>query len=147
MGKHLIDNQQQHNSVLVLKSEFNTTWNNFNASELVNTILGYWHDWLQHAETGNYTLKFPRYSMDRADIEDTETELTIPLTDLDSLVTPLPDVHKLDILNRRMIVSHKCTHNLFNLTSLWKKIVLLTWTSMSFRTIQISQVSIVLIWT
>ena len=118
MGKHLIDNQQQHNSVLVLKSEFNTTWNYFNTSELGNTILGYWHDWLQHAETGNYTLKFPHYSMDRADLEDTETELTIPLTDLDGLVTPLPDVHKLDILNRRMIVRVKICFHKSNLPTL-----------------------------
>ena len=123
--KRLIDNRPQHDAVLVLKSEFNTAWNYFNASELGNTILGYWRDWLQHAETGNYTLKFPRYSVDRADLEETETELTILLTDLDGLVTPLPDVCKLDILKRRMIVSRKRTRNLFDLTTLWKKIVLL----------------------
>ena len=52
-------------------------------------------------------------------------ELTIPLTDLNGLVTPLPNVRKLDILKRRMIVSRKHTCNLFNLTTLGKKIVLL----------------------
>jgi hypothetical protein len=36
----------------------------------------------------------------------------------------LPDVRKLDILNRRVIVSRKRTRNLFDLTSRWKKIVL-----------------------
>ena len=41
------------------------------------------------------------------------------------MVTLLPDVCKLDILNRRMIVSRKRTCNLFNLTSLWKNIMLL----------------------
>jgi hypothetical protein len=84
--------------------------------------------------------------VDRAYLEETKTELTIPLTDLDGLVTPLPDVRKLDILNRRMIVSCKCTHNLFDLTTLWKKKVLLNMTSISFKTIQIWQVSIAPIW-
>jgi hypothetical protein len=40
--KHLNDNKVPHDQVLVLKSEFNMTWDYFNASELGNTILGFW---------------------------------------------------------------------------------------------------------
>jgi hypothetical protein len=36
----------------------------------------------------------------------------------------MPDVRKINILNRRMIVSRKRTKNLFDLTSLWKKTVI-----------------------
>jgi hypothetical protein len=36
----------------------------------------------------------------------------------------MPDIRKLDILNRRMIVSRKRKRNLFDLTSQWKKLVL-----------------------
>ena len=38
----------------------------------------------------------------------------------------MPDIRKLDILNRRMIVSRKRKRNLFDLTSQWKKLVLAT---------------------
>jgi hypothetical protein len=37
----------------------------------------------------------------------------------------LPDVRQLDILKRRTIISRKPTRNLFDLTNLWKNIVLL----------------------
>lgn len=50
--------------VLVLKSEFNTAWNYFSATELGNTILGYWRDWIIHAEQsgGTPSLRYPLYS-------------------------------------------------------------------------------------
>ena len=35
----------------------------------------------------------------------------------------VPDIRRLDILNRRLITSRKRTKNMFDLTSLWKKIV------------------------
>jgi hypothetical protein len=35
-----------------------------------------------------------------------------------------PDIRKTDILNRRMITSRKRTKNLFDFTSLWKKMVI-----------------------
>ena len=37
---------------------------------------------------------------------------------------PIPDIRKLDILQRQMIISRKRTRNLFDLTNLWKNIVL-----------------------
>ena len=43
---------------------------------------------------------------------------------LDGSTQPIPDIRKLDFLNWRMIVSRKRTRNLFNLTNLWKNIVL-----------------------
>jgi hypothetical protein len=113
------DNKVQCDHVLVLKSEFNTTWDYFNASELGNTILGFWRDWLQHAKDNDFNMHYPQYTTDAAE------DLTILVARPDG-VSSIPGICKLDILNRRMIVSHKhtCTHNLFDLTNLWKKIVL-----------------------
>jgi hypothetical protein len=121
--KRLNDNKPQRDHVLVLKSEFNTTWDYFNASELGNTILGYWRDWLQHAEDNNYNMVYPQYTTDAADLSETPTDLTVLVAGPDG-VSGVPDIRKLDILNRRMIVSRKRTRNLFDLTNLWKKIVL-----------------------
>ena len=122
--KRLNDNRQQRDSVLVLKSEFNTAWNYFNASELGNTILGFWRDWLQHAEEGNYNINFPHYTTDRVDLEDTRPGLLSSVIGLDGLPAAIPDIRKLEFLRRRFIVSRKRTRNLFDLTSLWKNIVL-----------------------
>jgi hypothetical protein len=44
--------------------------------------------------------------------------------DVNSLSQLVPDTCKLDFLHRRMIDSCKHTRNLFNLTNLWKNIVL-----------------------
>ena len=38
--------------------------------------------------------------------------------------SPVPDVWTVGLANRKLIVSHKCTRNLFDLTSLWKKMVI-----------------------
>ena len=73
--KHLNETPQQHKAVLDLKSEFNTTWNYFSASELGSTILDFWRDWMQHAEAGQYNLLYPEFTSDRADLEDTAAGL------------------------------------------------------------------------
>jgi hypothetical protein len=69
--KRLNDNKVQRDQVLVLKSEFKTTWDYFNASELGNTILGFWRDWLQHAEDNSYNMHYPQYTTDAADLSET----------------------------------------------------------------------------
>jgi hypothetical protein len=122
-NKRLNDNKDKRDQVLVLKSEFNTTWDYFNASELGSTILEFWRDWLTHAEENNYSLRFPQYSADLADLSETQPDLCTRVTNQDGEHL-LPDIRKLDILNRRMIVSRKRTRNLFDLTNLWKKLVL-----------------------
>jgi hypothetical protein len=88
-----------------------------------NTILGFWRDWLQHAKDGTYSIHYPQYTSDTADLSEMRQELTTPVVALDNVVQ-IPDIRKLDILNRRMIVSRKRTRNLFDLTTLWKKLVL-----------------------
>ena len=121
--KRLNDSRPHTDGVLVLKSEFNTAWNYFSATELGNTILGFWRDWLQHAEDSSYNIHYPQYTGATADLSETRQELTTPVVALDA-VCQIPDIRKLDILNRRMIVSRKRTRNLFDLTTLWKKLVL-----------------------
>jgi hypothetical protein len=79
--------------------------------------------WLQHAKDGTYNIHYPQYTSDTADLSETRQELTTPVVAADTIVQ-LPDICKLDILNRRMIVSRKRTRNLFDLTTLWKKLVL-----------------------
>jgi hypothetical protein len=52
-----------------------------------------------------------------ADLSEMRQELTTPVVASDAVVQ-LPDICKIDILNRRMIVSRKRTRNLFDLTTL-----------------------------
>ena len=45
--------------LLVLKTEFNSAWNYFNAQELSETIFGYWRTSLDKAERGEFTVEYP----------------------------------------------------------------------------------------
>lgn len=110
-------------AVLVLKSEFNTAWNYFSAKELGDTILNYWRSWLVHAENNNYTVIYPKFSASIGNLSDVPRNLTAALETADGL-REMPDIRRTDMLNRRTIVSRKRTRNLFDLTSLWKKIVI-----------------------
>ena len=121
--KRLNEDVRRHDEVLVLKSSFNTAWNYFSATELGNTILGFWRDWLTHAEANTYNIHFPRFSESTGDLE-TSADLEVQLTGSTGPYR-LPDIRKIGILNRRMIVSRKRTRNLFDLTNLWKREVLL----------------------
>lgn len=123
-NKRLNEDRPAPNEVLVLKSEFNTAWNYFSATELGNTVLGYWRDWINRAESNNYNVIFPRFSGDSADLDSTPEELMLTVTESSGEEFFVPDIRKIGILNRRMIVSRKRTRNLFDLTSLWKKTVL-----------------------
>jgi hypothetical protein len=98
--KHLNLMKRQHNSVLVLKSEFNTTWNYFSASELGNTILGFWHDLIQHTETGNYTLSYPEFSSSCSDLEGTNEGLCYFIKDFQGQGHMLPNIRQLNILKQ-----------------------------------------------
>ena len=111
--------------VLVLKSTFNTAWNYFSAKELGDTILGYWHEWILRAESGRYNVLYPKFSAEAGELAGLPFDLGV---EVDTTNGPalVPDIRKINILNRRMIVSRKRTRNLFDLTSLWKKIVLST---------------------
>jgi len=116
--------KQEHNDVLVLKSEFNTAWNYFSARELGDTIIRYWRGWLAAAESGLLKGQYP----DERDLEDL-SEMPMDLL----LHVPstggnwgIPDIWKVGIDKCKVLVSWKRTRNLFDLTSLWKKTVLTT---------------------
>ena len=114
--------------VLVLKSEFNTVWNYFNAKELGETIFNYWREWLKRAEREEFDDEYPRERM--VDFEgflyNPDTGMTTSFLSkfADGSRLHLPDVTKTNLLNRRLITSRKRTQNLFDLTSIWKRIVL-----------------------
>jgi hypothetical protein len=117
--------KQEHDDVLVLKSEFNTAWNYFSARELGDTIIGYWRGWLAAAEAGNFSAQFPD-ERDFKDLEETPLDccLRVPSTQGD---WGIPDIRKTSMQRLdKVIVSRKRTRNLFDLTSLWKKVVLTT---------------------
>jgi len=97
-NKRLQDNKGQCGQVLVLKSEFNTTWNYFNASELGKTILDFWCDWIQHTEDRLYNICFPQYTMDGANLKDLLLQLCSLVMGPDRRSTPLPDIRKIYIL-------------------------------------------------
>jgi len=114
----------ERGDVLVLKSSFNTAWNYFNAKELGDKLLGFWRTWLAKAEAGAYDSQHPKLSANAGDLDvDVDLNLAV-LVDTTDGKRHLPDIRKLDILNRRTIVSRKRTRNLFDLTNLWKNLVL-----------------------
>ena len=108
--------------VLILKSKFNTAWNYFNATELGNTILGYWHEWIECMEHHNFDEEFPWFE-DAIGNVDPRLERML-LVDEGPVGTFVPDIRKINILHRKMLVSRKRTCNLFDLTNLWKKDVI-----------------------
>ena len=118
------ENKQEHDDVLVLKSEFNTTWNYFNAKELGDTILGYWHGWLAAAESGSFSTRYPD-EREVFSLHETTADLCLPLESNGEWCLML-DIRKIGFSNKRVLVSRKHTRNLFDLTSLWKKTVLTT---------------------
>ena len=118
-----IHKSSEHVDVLVLKTEFNLAWNYFNANELSKTIFGYWKTWLSKADKKEFSLEFP------APPEDDKHQIVAMPTDYLYVSMRggeyyVPDIRKLDILNRKLITSRKRTRNLLDLASLWKKTVL-----------------------
>lgn len=126
-AKRLNDTPPARNDVLVLKTEFNSAWNYFNAKELGDTILGYWREAILAIERndfgGKLGLMAPEegYAMDLRDAAYAKSHWFVR-GDGQSDVK-VPDIRRLDILQRRLITSRKRTRNMFDLTSLWKKIV------------------------
>ena len=113
-----------HSDVLVLKSEFNTAWNYFSASQLGDTMIGFWREYLTRADSRTLgSAEFPVFSSAARDLEGLSEALTSDVQ-VTGGVAAVPDLRKLGFLNRRMIVSRKRTRNLFDLTTLWKNIVL-----------------------
>jgi hypothetical protein len=116
--------ETERKQVLVLKSEFNTTWNYFSASQLGDTIIGFWREYLERAESGQCNnMHFPAFSSAAADLKDVPDNLTTLIQTKDGFCA-VPDIRKIGFQNSRTIVSRKRTRNLFDLTSLWKKMVL-----------------------
>jgi hypothetical protein len=118
-----VQNRPDADDVLVLKSVYNTAWNFFSAKEVGDTLFDNWRGWFTNADAGLFSLKHQMYSGSHGGLEDVDPELCSAVTTSEGL-RYLPDIRKLDIMNRRMIVSRKRTRNLFDLTSLWKKAVI-----------------------
>lgn len=107
----------------MLKSEFNTAWNYFSALELGDTVLGYWHGWLAATELNNFSVWYPAFSGDLGDLESIVVVHCI-IVNASMGPSPIPDVQTISLADRKLKVSHKRTRNLFDLTSLWKKMVI-----------------------
>jgi len=122
-NKRLSVIERAPDEVLVLKSTFNTAWNFFSARELGETVLGYWRDYIIRAEASDYNVKFPMFSASHGGLDGVCSELCSEVTTVNGSHL-MPDIRKINILQRRMITSRKRTRNLFDLTSLWKKTVL-----------------------
>ena len=84
--------------------------------------MGYWHDWIECTEHHNFDETFPWFK-DAIGNMDPRSEHML-LVDEVPVGTCVPAIRKINILNRRMIVSHKRTCNLFGLTNLWKNNVI-----------------------
>ena len=125
------DDTANDEGVLVLKSHYNPAWNYFHAKELGDTIFNYWRAWYEKAERGEARgspyekLSFPRPSRNWGAVDNVEGCFLTEVPDGVGGTLMIPDIRKLGLLDRRMIVSRKRTRNLFDLTNLWKKLVLL----------------------
>ncbi|TRM56524.1 hypothetical protein BD626DRAFT_370155, partial [Schizophyllum amplum] len=92
---------------------------------LGDTILGFWRRWCDRAEEGRFNVLYPRYTSDRGKIPFVDNPIVATQFWADSGYRRwMPDIRKINILDRRMLVSKKRTTNLFDLTSLWKTVVL-----------------------
>ena len=118
---------ERDENVLVLKTRFDDVWNYFSATELGETITGYWKEWLERARTGNYSGSpsrlFPEYSPEGHDLVDVRPTLFARIVDGDGNEGYTPDLGKIGILGSRWMVSRKRTKNLFDLATKWKNIV------------------------
>ena len=115
---------EDEGNVLVLKTHFNTTWDFFDVHELGSTIAGYMRTWLDKAERMEFSPEFPPEPENYG--HDVQPGPTMALRTLSDAGIDLwvPDIRKTDILQRRWLVSRRRTKNLFDITGLWKKIVL-----------------------
>ena len=121
----LIRDYDSQPEVLVLKTEFNLAWNYFNAKELSDVVFGYWREWLERAESGRLNLEFPApQAISNWSDGLGGSRLTLRVGAPGHEDVWIEDLRKLDILNRKLIVSRKRTRNLLDLSSLWKKTIL-----------------------
>ena len=120
----LSQKEEETDAVLVLKTEFNTAWNFFGATALGDTILGYMRSWLYFAERMEFSPEFPPVPPGYNDDVESRTRFLMETVRSDRTPIDVPDLRRTDILDRRMLVSRKRTTQLFDLASLWKKIVL-----------------------
>jgi hypothetical protein len=134
---HSFENESEEKATfVVLKSEFNPVLNYFNAKELGVTIVSKWHQSMEMWADDKIP---PVYAS--ASEEDWELgkhwlkeEMELGKTYPESVVSPkggvvgsrlLPDITKLNSLMRaRWLILRRRTRNLFDLTNLWKRIVL-----------------------
>ena len=115
-NERLDDRQSQPGTdVLVLKSQYNLAWNYFNATQLGDTIFGYWREWLQHADAGRHNLTYPP-----ADPKD------LRVSDWLGQHPGTWDLRETNLFNSRIVLSRKCTRNFLNISNLWKRSVLET---------------------
>ena len=105
--------------VLVLKTQYNLAWNYFSATQLGDTIFGYWREWLKRSDARDFDEEYP----------DPETaNLTASTWSLfggfNEEFARMWDLRQTQIFQSRVIVSRKRTRNFLDLTNLWKRSVL-----------------------
>ena len=120
---------QGDESVLVLKTRFDDVWNWFSATELGKTITEYWVEWYERAASGRCSLTDPTRPFPVPDPTDVGDLVDIHPTlfrviKVEGEEEYFPDLGKIGILGSRWIVSRKRNTNLFDLSNVWKKIVI-----------------------
>ena len=121
-NKCLCKEVKETKEVLVLKTQFNTSWNYFSALQLSDHIFGYWHGWINQAKQGTFNEECPWYQDNFGTLDWTREHMLF--VDDDFIGNFVPDITKINILNHQIIVSWKQTKNLFDLTNLWKRLAI-----------------------
>ena len=117
--------EQDAHGVLVLKSEFNTAWNYFQAKELGDTVFTYWRTWYHHAEAGTLrSTDMPWWNGRVYGLSKLLPEFAIQVKGEDGNYYECPDLRKIGMFDRRWLVSRKRTRNMFDFVTSWKNTVL-----------------------
>jgi len=104
----------ESSDILVLKTQYNLAWNYFNSHQLGDTIFGYWREWLNRADAGEFNQEFPAPSTSDPRVSDWSADQVVGRWDL----------RETSIFNSKVILSRKRTRNFLDLTNLWKKSVI-----------------------
>ena len=111
----LVTPSQRDADVLVLKSQYNIAWNYFSSHQLGETVFGYWREWLNRADTGNFNSEYP--APNEKDLRVSDWQQHLPGT---------WDLRETSLLKSRIILSRKRTRNFLDISNLWKRTVLET---------------------
>jgi hypothetical protein len=109
-------------TLLVLKTEFNTAWDYFSVHKLKEVLFEYWREWLDRADRGDFITNDMTFIAPSTDIDNPISGNVSSATAFEfrGEVHYVPDLRKIGILDSRMLVSRTRTRNMFDFLAMLK---------------------------